>query len=58
MSMTFKEIKEQLEMFDEVLVLEILEITSTDLVDRFEDRIEEKMEYIIDGLGGDRDELS
>ena len=58
MSMTFKEIKEQLEMFDEVLVLEILEITSTDLVERFEDRIEEKMEYIIDGLGGDTDELS
>jgi hypothetical protein len=45
-------------MLDEVLVLEILEINSTELVERFEDKIEDKLEQIIEGLGGDTDELS
>ena len=58
MSMTFKDVKDQLSMLDEVLVLEILEINSTELVERFEDKIEDKLEYIIDGLGGEDNEFS
>ncbi len=58
MSLTFKAVKDQLSMLDEVLVLEILEINSTELVERFEDKIEDKLEYIIDGLGGEDNEFS
>lgn len=58
MSMTFKDVKDQLAMLDEVLVLEILEINSTELVERFEDKIEDKLDEIIEGFGGDKDELS
>mgnify|MGYP000226793070 FL=1 len=58
MSLTFKDVKDQLSMLDEVLVLEILEINSTELVERFEDKIEDKLEYIIDGLGGEDNEFS
>jgi len=58
MSLTFTEVKYQLSMLDEVLVLEILEINSTELVERFEDKIEDKLDQIIEDLGGDTDELS
>lgn len=58
MSLTFKDVKEQLSMLDEVLVLETLDINSTELVERFEDKIEDKLDQIIEGLGGDTDELS
>ncbi len=58
MSLTFKDVKDQLSVLDEVLVLEILEINSTELVERFEDKIEDKLEYIIDGLGGEDNEFS
>ena len=46
MTKTFEEVKEQLKHIDEVSLLEILDIASEDLVDRFEDKIEER----IDGL--------
>jgi hypothetical protein len=58
MSLTFKDVKDQLSMLDEVLVLETLDINSTELVERFEDKIEDKLDQIIEGLGGDTDELS
>lgn len=58
MSLTFKDIKDQLSMLDEVLVLEVLDINSTELVERFEDKIEDKLDQIVEGLEGDTDELS
>jgi|TARA_R100000951_G_C2609193_1_gene170679 hypothetical protein len=58
MSLTFKDVKYQLSMLDEVLVLEVLDINSTELVERFEDKIEDKLDQIVEGLGGDTDELS
>ena len=58
MSYTFTEIKEQLSLLDEILVLEVLEINSTELVERFEDKIEDKLDKIIEDLGGEHDELS
>ena len=56
MSKTFTEIKEQLYLLDEITVLETLEINSTELVDRFEDRVEEKVDQILEDLG-EYDEL-
>ena len=51
MNLTFEELKEKLSMLDEVLLLEILDVRSEDLVERFEDIIEEKqhkLERMID----------
>jgi hypothetical protein len=40
------ELKEKLSMLDEVSLLEILNISSQELVDRFEDIIEEKQDKL------------
>jgi len=56
MSKTFTEIKEQLYLLDEITVLETLEINSTELVDRFEDRVEDKLDQLLEDLG-EYDEL-
>ena len=56
MSKTFTEIKEQLYLLDEITVLVTLEINSTELVDRFEDRVEDKLDQILEDLG-EYDEL-
>ncbi len=46
MSFTFEEIKEKLKEIDEISLLEKLEIYSDDIVERFEDKIEEKWEQL------------
>ena len=43
---TLEDIKEKLKQLDEVTLMEVLEITSEDLVDRFVDRIEQKQETL------------
>ena len=58
MSKTFTEIKEQLSLLDEITVLETLEINSTELVERFEDKVEDNLEQIIEDLGENDDEFS
>jgi len=40
------ELIEKLKNWDEVLLLELLEITSEDLVDAFLDKVDEREEYI------------
>ncbi len=45
-NLTFMELKEKLSMLDEVSLLEILNISSQELVDRFEDIIEEKQDKL------------
>lgn len=40
--LTFTELKERLKAYDEITLLEILNISSEDIVDRFEDFIDEK----------------
>lgn len=45
MSLTFEEIKERLKQLDEITLLEILFISSDDLVERFDDIIEENLDY-------------
>jgi len=58
MSKTFTEIKEQLSLLDEITVLETLEINSTELVERFEDKVEDKLDQIIEDLGENDYEFS
>ena len=58
MSKTFTEIKEQLSLLDEITVRETLEINSTELVERFEDKVEDKLDQIIEDLGENDDEFS
>jgi hypothetical protein len=41
---TLTEIEEKLKNIDEITLLERLEISSEDIIDRFEDRIEERFE--------------
>ena len=46
-NITFEELKEALKRLDEVSLLELLGIQSDDLVERFDDVIEKKQEYLI-----------
>lgn len=48
MTITFKELTDHLKSLDEITLLEKLEISSEEIVDRFEDRIEEKQNQLID----------
>ena len=50
LNITFEELKEALKRLDEVTLLELLGIQSDDLVDRFDDVIEKKQEYLIKEL--------
>lgn len=47
MSMTLPELFEQLKRVDEVTLLEILNISAEDLVDRFGDVIEDKFDTLV-----------
>jgi len=47
---TLEEIKDKLKQLDEVTLMETLEITSEDLVDRFLDRIEQKQDTLENDL--------
>jgi len=49
-NITFEELKEALKRLDEVTLLELLGLQSDDLVDRFDDLIEKKQEYLIKEL--------
>jgi hypothetical protein len=50
MPLTLEDIKDKLKTLPEIDLLEVLEISSEDLVDRFSDKIEDKMEYLINDL--------
>lgn len=47
MPLTFEEVKDKLKEVDEISLLEKLEIYSDDIVDRFEDKIEEQLEQLL-----------
>jgi hypothetical protein len=47
MNITFDELKEKLQRVDEVTLLELLEIRSDDIVERFEDYIEEQQDKLM-----------
>ena len=48
--LTFADVCDRLKQQDEISVLEVLEITSEELVDRFNDKIEEKLDYFVEDL--------
>ena len=50
MSLTFADIKNKLTMLDEITLMEVLEISSEDIVERFEDKIEQKLDYLSEEL--------
>ena len=54
--MTFAEVCERLIQVDEVSLLELLDISSEDIVSRFEDRIEERRDYFEEDLEEEEDE--
>ncbi len=47
MNLTFEELKEKLKQVDDVTVLEVLDIHSDDIIERFEDYIEDKQEQLM-----------
>lgn len=51
--LTLKDVADRLKKQDEISVMEILELTSEDLVDRFMDRVEERFEELQDDLCDD-----
>lgn len=46
MTLTIPEIKDRLKQLDEVTLLEILSITSEDIIERFEDIVEDKADIL------------
>jgi hypothetical protein len=46
MNLTINELKEKLMQFDEIDILELLDLTSEDILDRFEDVVEDKYEML------------
>ena len=44
--LTFKELKDRLVQLDEITLLELLNLSSEDLVDRFEDVIEDRFDQL------------
>lgn len=46
MSLTLRDVQDRLKLLDEITLLEVLDISSEDLVDRFMDRIEEKLDEL------------
>lgn len=50
MPLTFEEVKEKLKRLDEITLLEVLEISSEDLVENFGDKIEDKIEVLAEEL--------
>jgi hypothetical protein len=56
--LTQQEVKEILSQYDEVTLLEILDVSSEELLDRFEDRIDEQYDELVEELISDRQDLS
>ena len=48
--LTFTDVCDRLKQQDEISVLEVLEITSEELVDRFNDKVEAKLAYFLEDL--------
>lgn len=56
MSLTLRDVQDRLKLLDEITLLEVLDISSEDLVDRFADRIEEKIDELEVELTDDPEE--
>ena len=51
--LTLQEVKERLCQYDELTLLEILDVSSEELVDRFEDIVEAQYDTLVEELGDD-----
>ena len=54
--LTFKDLKDRLKSLDEITLLEVLNISSEDLVERFEDLIELRFDELHDELSDEDSE--
>ena len=54
--LTFQDVCDRLKQQDEISVLEVLEITSEELVDRFADKIEDNLEYFAEDLDDEQED--
>jgi len=52
-TLTIVDISDRLKKIDEISLLEVLEISSEDLVERFQDRIEERLDSLEEDLSDD-----
>ena len=50
MALSFKEVCEELAMIDETTLLEVLDISSEDIVNHFQDKIEDNLEELSNDL--------
>jgi hypothetical protein len=50
MPLTFSEVEERLTKLDEITLIEVLEITSEEIVTHFRDKIEDNLENLVDDL--------
>ncbi len=48
MAITLTELKEKLKTLDEIVLCEVLDITSEELVERFDDIVEEKYDELVE----------
>lgn len=55
MTITFEELKERLKTLDEITLLEVLNLSSEDLVETFESRIEARMDEFMHEFENDDD---
>ena len=51
--LTFQEVCDQLIQLDETTLLEVLDLTSEDIVNKFQDKIEDKLEILAEDLEPD-----
>ena len=56
MALTILDLFDKLKRLDEISLLEVLNITAEDLVDRFEDRIEAMFDDLVDELDDTKEE--
>jgi ribosome assembly protein YihI (activator of Der GTPase) len=56
MALTILDLFDKLKRLDEISLLEILNITTEELVDRFEDRIEAMFEQLVDEIDDTEEE--
>jgi hypothetical protein len=55
MAMIFEDVIARLKLLDEITLMEVLEISSEDLIERFQDKVEIKLEYLTEDLEDEQD---
>jgi uncharacterized protein YecA (UPF0149 family) len=58
MTKTFHEVCEDLQTLDEITILEILEITSEELIEKFQDKIEDNFVKVVKALDNELEDYN